>query len=149
MPKTYPKYRQESSFFDSYSNTHEISKVQFVLIIKTFFYLLTRRLLEGHVYKLPFGVGLIGCLRQPISKVTKGVFDYQLYKTTGIKRYHQNTHSHNQLVRIRWILTKHTDIVPKWFQTFFKFEPTRDWKREIATKIKSNFSILKYQPYEQ
>jgi hypothetical protein len=100
MPKTSQEtlnraYVSETDIFQSYPNSHNLTKADFVLINSTFFYALTKSIIdEGKVYYLPPMMGTIGVCKTK----TKGkMINYQHYKETGEKIKMQNLHSNGMM----------------------------------------------------
>jgi hypothetical protein len=104
-----------------------------------------RSILEGNVYKLPKRCGVLGVYKS--ATIPKGVFNYQLYKDTGIKSWHKNLHSSNYSCRISWdVKSKYSDLQTS-LKPLFKFYPARHFKRTLATLIKEDNYIHKYYDY--
>lgn len=132
-------------FYDKYPDKEEISLEEYKLIAKTFNYFLVKSMIEeGKLYLLPNRMGVLGILKQRV--FGRGVFDYNLYKKEGIKVWKKNLHSSSYAARFIWDQRIHrTDLKDH----IYRWDPPRDWKRELARQIKENNTIsLYYDVYE-
>lgn len=94
---TYPSVNLKDSYED-FEFKDEIDYPTYRMIMATFHLtLLDSMMNEGAVYMLPQGLGHIGCFQR--STYGRGVFDYKLYNTEGIKRYIKNNHSGGRVVK--------------------------------------------------
>jgi len=129
-----------------YSNPHNLSRDEIKLILDTFHFSLMKDMIDtGTAYILPFQLGLLGVFR--VAVFGRGVFDYQLYKETGIKRYHRNNGTNQEVAVFRWI-RKFGHYSSKLRHSVYTFKPTRHWKRYVAARMKNNNSILSYYYYD-
>lgn len=96
---------------------------------------------EGAVYKLPWGLGKIGCFQR--STYGKGVLDYKLYNETGIYRYIKNIHSDGRVVRFVWDPVGYSGI-PRELRGFYEWRAPRDHKRALARMLKDTGSVIIY-----
>lgn len=92
-------YFDEVDIYATYPD-QSLSLVEFKLILKTFFHILTKSMVdEGKVYYLPPKMGTIGIYKIPS---TKPMWDFDLYKKTGIKAKIKNRHTHGSMVKFHW-----------------------------------------------
>jgi len=99
MQKTIKLVKNYSDTFNDYENKYDISKADFKKILYAFNTLLAASTVtEGKVYKMPYTLGFLGVFKKPL--VGKGIFDYQLWKETGIKRFKKNPHSANLVAQV-------------------------------------------------
>ena len=78
-------YASEIEAFAAYPNKHNITFSDFKLILKTFFSILIEEVINtGDNYIFPNKLGSFGIRKK--DTWGRGVFDYQLYKETSIKR---------------------------------------------------------------
>lgn len=83
--QTNKNYLNERDAFKSYPNPYNIKFRDYKLILKTFFWFLMRSVIAtGINYVFPYKLGIFGVRKKPTWG--RGVFDYKLYKETGIKR---------------------------------------------------------------
>lgn len=88
----------DSDIFDSYSNPYNLTKEQFLLVLRTFNFLLIRSVIdEGKVYSLPLGCGLI--YMKKIKSKGKKIMDYNTYRKTGEIHYLRNLHSNGYIAQ--------------------------------------------------
>ena len=133
-------------FYEDYPNPNNLSPEEIRLITDTFHYSLLKDIVDsGASYLLPFKLGLLGIFR--VSVFGRGIFDYQLYKETGIKRYHKNNNTGQEVAVFRWIKT-FPYFHSKLRYNVYTFKPSRFWKRYVATRMKSDQSILSYYYYD-
>lgn len=142
-------YLSEADFYTTYEDKYNIGAHKFILILKTFFYILGQELLEGKVFKLPSGTGLIGVFKKKPVKGTHHSFNYKLFKETGQKSYFKNKHSDDYVLTFDWRLNKNSTDMPVTVRQLYYFEPSRDLKRQLAKKIQAGTSVYKYYDYEQ
>lgn len=84
-PSSNKPYISELDIFTTYSNPHKIEFLDFKLICKTFFYLLTKYAVDhGDVYYLPSRLGTFGVRKK--QAIGRGYFNYALYAAEGIKQ---------------------------------------------------------------
>lgn len=128
--------------YAEYPNPHNLSKGDIRLIMDTFHYMLMHDIIEnGTCYILPFELGELTVVRIPVHG--RGVFDYQLFKDTGIKRYHKNNNSAQEVAIFKW--KKKFPFyrnLPKG--KVYMFKASRFWKRYLAKRMKSDKSIFTY-----
>lgn len=135
-----------TDFCKTYPNPHNLSKEEIKLILDTFHFSMMQDIVHsGAAYILPFQLGLIGVFR--VAAAGRGVFDYQLFKDTGIKRYHFNNGTNQEVAVFKWI-RKFGHYSSKMRFGVYAFKPTRHWKRHLAQRMKSNHSILSYYYYD-
>lgn len=131
--------------FDKYDNPHNIDKNDFSFIIKTFFVVLTKSIVDdGKIYKLPFGLGSLGIRRRPT--YGRGVFDYQLYKKEGIKVWKKNLHSSMYSAQVFWDKRGNRFTLPEYTHVF-KLQACRDLTRHLSQQIKQHNTINNYYDY--
>lgn len=132
--------------YGDYPNPHNLSKEEIKLILDTFHFSLMKDMIDtGTAYILPFQLGLLGVFR--VGVYGRGVFDYQLYKDTGIKRYHRNNGTNQEVAVFKWIRT-FGHYSSKLRHSVYNFKASRHWKRYIAKRMKENNSILSYYYYD-
>jgi hypothetical protein len=95
---------------------------------------------EAKTYAIPKSLGAIGIRKQPTHG--RGVFDYKLYRETGIKRYHYNNHSEQFTTILYW--DQHSGRMKDNLVCTFKLAPNRLFSRELAKHIKTTNAINKY-----
>jgi len=94
-------YYNDLDIFKSYANEFGISKEQFLLIMRTFNFLLTKSVIDtGKVYKLPNRLGLV-YMRKYKSK-GKRIVDFNVLTKTGEITYHKNLHSQGYIAKYFW-----------------------------------------------
>lgn len=136
----------QRELYKDYSNPHELTPDEVRLITDTFHYLMMKDMIEsGAAYVLPFQLGLIGIFR--VAVFGRGIFDYQLFKETGIKRYHRNNAVGQEVAVFKWI-RKFGHYSSKLKYSVYNFKPTRYWKRYLAARMKDDKSILSYYYYD-
>lgn len=139
-------YLTLNDFYESYPDKDNLTLEEYKLILKTFNYFLVKSMIEeGKLYLLPNRMGVLGIMKQKV--FGRGVFDYNLYKKEGIKVWKKNLHSSSYTARFIWdqriFRSDLTDKIYRW-------DPPRDWKRELAKQIKDKNSISTYYDiYEQ
>lgn len=136
-------YANEINAFETYNNKYKISFLDFKLILKTFFSILQFELIgSGNVIKLPFSLGTLSIRKKETPKIG-GVFDYKLFKETGIKRYIKNDHSSKYLAKYHWD-TSYPQFDSTLPNSVFDYFPPRFFKRYLAKEIKDNNAINRY-----
>lgn len=133
-------YLTFNDFYEKYPDKENVSLEEYKLILKTFNYLMVKSMVEeGKLYLLPNRMGVLGIYKQKV--FGRGVFDYALYKKEGLKVWKKNLHSSSYAARFLWDQRVHrtdlTDHVYKW-------DPPRDWKRNLAKEIKEKNNISTY-----
>lgn len=127
--------------FKLYDNIYNIDKQTFVNITRTFFFFLCKALIyEQKTYVLPKALGMISLRKRKTQG--SGVFDYKLYKETGIKRYIKNNHSEQYAVNFVWDKSV-VRLTDRLLNLYF-FNPARDFSRELAKYIKENNVINRF-----
>lgn len=77
-------YVTPTELFVKYDNKFGISKYDFNLIVKIFFKTLAHSMMvEGKVFQIPKRLGTLGIRKRPT--FGRGVFDYNLFKSEGLK----------------------------------------------------------------
>lgn len=133
----------QTKLYKDYKNPHNLKKEEIRLIADTFHYLLMHDIIEnGSCYILPFKIGELTVTRIPVHG--RGVFDYQLFKDTGIKRYHKNNNSSQEVAIFKWRrrFPYYKDL---YSGNVYAFKASRFWKRYLASRMKSDKSIFTYQ----
>lgn len=91
-------YYNDLDLFESYSNEYNITKEQFLLILRTFNFLLIKSVIdEGKVYTLPLRLGLI-YMKKTKSKGKK-IIDFGAYAKTKEITYLKNMHSQGYIAQ--------------------------------------------------
>jgi hypothetical protein len=151
MPKTSQEtanksYVTETEIFKAYPNKHELTKAEFMFISSTFFYALSKSIIdEGKVYYLPPKMGTIGVYKTK----TKGkMINYQHYKETGEKIKMQNLHSNGLMAMFYWN-THYTRFKLSSLdkQSLYVFKAPRAHTRYLSKQIKEKNTITKYYDY--
>lgn len=126
--------------FKEYENKNKISKEEYKLIIKTFFYILAQEMMRtGKIYSLPKSIGTIGIFK---FKNKHKILDYKYYRQTGERRVIKNMHSEGFAAKIHWLQHSLRRVEPT--ACAFKLVPARSYSRELAKYIKEENSIAKY-----
>lgn len=102
-------------------------------VLTFYFKYLAQGLLNANVYKLPNNTGIIGIFKRPT--YGKGLFDYNLYKESGIKSWKKNFHSYKYAANFKWDPRGKFSSLPSFVKTTYKFSAVRDLKRLLAKKI--------------
>jgi hypothetical protein len=96
-------YVTELDAFATYDNKHNISAYDFKLILKTFFCALQYDMIHtGTGYTLPYHLGNLSVRKKPLGKSSRGLFDFQYFKETGLKRWIKNNHSSQYVAHYYW-----------------------------------------------
>ncbi len=145
QPNLDKAYLTLSDLYEHFPDKEEVPLEQYKLILKTFNYTMVKSMIEeGKVYLLPNKLGALGIMKQRV--FGRGVFDYNLYKKEGIKVWKKNLHSSSYAARFTWDQRVHRTVLT---DNIYKWDPPRDWKRELAKQIKENNTIsLYYDIYE-
>lgn len=126
--------------FKEYDNKFNLTRTEFKFIINTFFYILSRELIEtGKVFALPRKLGTFSIRKfKPVSPL----IDFQHFRKTGEKRVLRNNHSEQLAAQFLWD------------QSYFRFDDVlacslkattaRSFSRSISKSIKENNSITTY-----
>ncbi len=145
MPKTTKYLNNYKDFYEAYPHKDNVSPQEFRLILKMFFNLLKHSMIhEGKIYKFPSGVGIVGIFNV---NAKKQMFDYQLYKSTGVKRNLRNLHSEEKCFGIKWITTPQVGQ-PYKFEHTHSFKASRRFQRDLAKAIKNDNTSHLYQDNE-
>lgn len=127
--------------FKTYKNEFNLTEQQFNIIIKSFFFILLREMIQkAKTFALPNKLGVFGIRKTPTHG--RGYFDYQLYRNTGIKRYLRNNHSEQLVARIYW--NQAYNRMRDKLVCIFKLAPSRKFTRGLSQYIKNNNSISQY-----
>ena len=129
-----------TTLFKYYNNPYNISYNDYKIIAMTFGLLASEEILHtpNHL-KFPLGLGLIGVVKRNVLK--RGAFDFQLFKETGEKRFHQKKHSLNYVAEIVW--RRQSPLLFKAFGgcKIFKFKAARHVNRTLAKLLKTKIPI--------
>ncbi len=83
-PRFNRNYLSILDMFKTYNNIHNLSKNDFTLIVKVFFKIMAHTTVnEGKIYQIPNRLGTFGVRKR--KTVGRGAFDYNLFKTEGLK----------------------------------------------------------------
>lgn len=126
--KEYIKDKDKDSIYD-------VDYKTYVYIVETYYKALVEYVLNGGVYKLPFKMGnlLIVKYRPRKRTATNTPIDWFNTVKYGKLIRHTNDHSNYFKFLINWD-KKSCRVINK---TLYRFVPTRDFKRTLATKIKA------------
>lgn len=92
-------YYNDYDIFDSYDNSYGLDKNQFLLIMRTFNFLMLKSVVdEGKVYSLPPRLGTLSVRKMPFRG--KRMIDFNYYKLTGEKKYMKNLHSGGYIAKV-------------------------------------------------
>lgn len=145
--KEFNNYRTVTPLFNTYNNKYQISKEDFLLIIKTYFKIMVHNIVnQGKIYKLPHRLGNVGVRKTPVK--LRGVFDYNLFKKEGLKVWKKNNHSANYVARVTWDMS-----YPGFYIGYtapyhcYRFTGCREFNRYLAKQIKQKNTISKYYDY--
>jgi hypothetical protein len=143
IPKKY--FVAEHDMFKAYPNKYEITSKDFVLIVKTFFFIMVRSMIYDYkIYKLPYGLGHLGIYKR--KTIGRGYFDWDLWKKEGLKRWKKNLHTHGYAAQGRWD-TRYPKVQHYSEVAIFKFKLARDSARELGQYILKNNVIHNYYDY--
>lgn len=110
-----------------------ISKTEYISIVNLYFKRICELLLEGDMFYVPFGMGLIQILKIKIDiNKTTLTPDWGLYNKTGVKTFHLNEHTRGYKYNIIWS-KKDIKFVNN---AMYRFQPVRSLKRTLARLIK-------------
>lgn len=91
-------YLTEYDMFKTYPNKFNISKEEFLLILRTFNFLLGKSIIdEGKIYKFPFNLGILGVFKN--KSKGKKIPDWKYYKKTKELTSIKNFHSDNYIAK--------------------------------------------------
>lgn len=97
--------------------------------------LITNRLLEGHIIKLPFGLSrmMIYGHKLNFARTNKLPVDFKATKEYGKVIYFTNDHSNECIYRFKWV----KKLVRNKNKKFYSFIPSRTNKRRLAHILNS------------
>jgi len=141
------KYYTEQEMWKTFPENPDIDKRKFLLIIKTFFYLLMKSVIdEGKVYFFPNKLGIFGTFK---SKTKPKMVDFSHFKKTGQTIFRRNLHTHGLMTKTTWIMRwPKFDVGDASLNNVFRYKCTRDFNRYLASKIKNENTINKYYDYD-
>lgn len=139
-------YLNDNDIFKAYSNPYNLTKHEFLLIMRTFFYSLMKSMIEeGKVYYLPPKMGSIGVYK---TSNTKRFVNYEAYKKDGVRTYYKNYHSGGYIAKFFWNTNwVRFNVGDPLRSNLFTFKAPRYFTRHLSKQIKENNTINKYYDY--
>lgn len=143
MPKTAKQGKNLTDTIDAYSNPYDLPREDIKKIITTFNELMGLTMIkQGSVFRMPKGVGYMGVFK---AKTNRGVLDYQLFNSTGIKRMIKNKHSGNYSAFMRWyVKSPYAQGIYSEALGLYTYKSPRYFNRYLAKQIKENNTINLY-----
>jgi hypothetical protein len=127
--------------YETYGYKELHSFQEYSLIVKAFFALLSKSMIEGGMtYKLPKFLGCIGVKKSKGGK--RKILDYGHYKTTGEKVFRRLYHGDGHIAYFNWY--KQPRYCRIKFKNTVKFRPVRANKKALTDSIRQKDTMKKY-----
>lgn len=140
-------YLTDQDIFETYSNSHQLKKIEFITILRVFSYLLTKTIIDGgKVFSLPLRLGKLGVIK--FKNIGKKIIDYNHFNKTGEKILLKNYHSAGYIAKFYWMRDWPAfGIGSNDINNIFGLKLCRDFSRYLAKQIKDNNAINRYYEY--